>query len=319
MTLEENAVTLPAEFTMIARHFRPLAGPGALGLADDAAVFTPPPGRELVISADTMVAGVHYLPDDPAFMIARKLLRVNLSDIAAMGATPFAYLLALSMPRGTPEAWLADFAAGLGADQAEFGIHLLGGDTTSTPGPVSLTVTMLGHAAHGAAWRRSGARAGDDIWVTGIIGRGVMGLQALRGERPDPDGTLAAHYRLPQPRLGLPLHGIVSAAMDISDGLVQDCGHMARASGVAITLLVDAVPVPAGAPADFVASGGAGGDDYELLFAAHPGQAAAIEQAAHAIGTTATKIGKCSAGAAEVTGRTMEGGIAVLGGGWSHF
>jgi len=314
-------MTLPAEFAMINRHFRPLAGEGALGLTDDAAVFTPPPGRELVVTADTMVAGVHFLPDDPAGAIAQKLLRVNLSDIAAMGAVPFAYLLALSIPRGTPEAWLAAFAAGLAADQAAYGIHLLGGDTTSTPGPVSLTVTMLGHVEPGTAWRRAGARPGDDVWVTGVIGRGVLGLMALRGEVTDPDGSLAAHYRLPSPRVGLKLHGLVSAAMDLSDGLLQDSGHIARASGLTIELDVTRVPLCAAGVAQgvgFVDSGAAGGDDYELLLTAAPADAEAL-QAAMA-GVPITRIGRCLAGAPEVKAIDARGEPITPGTkGWSHF
>ena len=147
---------LPPEFALIARHFRPLAGAGALALADDAAVFAPPPGRELVVSADAMVAGVHFLPDDPPALIGRRLLRTNLSDLAAMGAVPLGYLMTVSVPRETPDAWFAGFAAGLAADQAEFGIALLGGDSTATPGPVSLSLTVLGHVAPG---RRCGVPA----------------------------------------------------------------------------------------------------------------------------------------------------------------
>src|SRR5271169_1473023 len=167
---------LPAEFDLIARHFRPLAGPGALDLRDDAALLTPPPGRELVLTVDAMVAGVHFLPDDPPDLIGRKLLRVNLSDLAAKGATPLAYLMTVSAPKGTPDAWFAGFAAGLAQDQAEFGVSLLGGDTTSTPGPLSLSLTILGHVAPGRMVRRTGARAGDGIWVTGTIGDGALGL-----------------------------------------------------------------------------------------------------------------------------------------------
>ncbi len=150
-----------AEFSLIARHFRPLAGPGALDLKDDAAVLTPPPGRELVLTADAMVAGVHFLPDDPPDLIGRKLLRVNLSDLAAKGAEPLAYLMTVSAPRDTPDAWFAGFAAGLGQDQARYGVALLGGDTTSTPGPISLSLTIIGHVAPGTAVRpidRAGRR-----------------------------------------------------------------------------------------------------------------------------------------------------------------
>jgi thiamine-monophosphate kinase len=314
---------LPPEFTLIARHFAPLAGAAGLGLLDDAAVFTPPPGRELVITADAMVAGVHFPPDDPPRLIGQKLLRVNLSDIAAMGATPFGYVLTVSAPRGTAEDWFAGFAAGLAADQAAFGVQLMGGDTTSTPGPISLSVTMLGHVAPGQAWRRSGARAGDDLWVTGTIGDGVLGLAAVRGEIADPDGALAARYRLPVPRLGLALHGVVHAAMDVSDGLVQDAGHMARASGVALCLDTSLVPVSeAGRAAGprFVETGVAGGDDYELLLAVPPDREAALLQITAASGVPVTRIGRFRAGAPAVTGVRADGSAVELGcGGWSHF
>ena len=314
---------LPPEFTLIARHFAPLAGDAGLGLLDDAAVLMPPADRELVVTADAMVGGVHFPPDDPARMIGQKLLRVNLSDLAAMGAVPLGYLLTVSAPRTTPEAWFAAFAAGLAADQATYGVQLLGGDTTSTPGPITLSVTLLGHVAPGQAWRRSGARAGDGLWVTGTIGDGVLGLAAVRGELADPDGSLAARYRLPQPRLGLALHGIVSAAMDVSDGLVQDAGHMARASGVALEIETDQVPVSAAgrhAGPRFVASGVAGGDDYELLLAVPPENERAMLLAAEAAAVPVTRIGRFSAGAPEVTGVRADGSAVELGGGgWSHF
>ncbi len=311
------------EFSLIARHFAPLAGAAGLGLLDDAAVLTPPAGRELVITADAMVGGVHFPPDDPPGMIAQKLLRVNLSDIAAMGAQPLGYLLTLSAPRGTPEDWFATFAAGLAADQARYGIALLGGDTTSTPGPFSLSVTMLGHVAPGQAWRRSGARPGDDLWVTGTIGDGVLGLAAVRGERADPDGALARRYRLPEPRLGLALHGVVHAAMDVSDGLVQDAGHMARASGVSLVIETARVPVSAAGRAEgvrFVESGVAGGDDYELLLAVPPDRAGTLLDVCGGNGVAVTRIGKFADGAGEVTGVGGDGGMVELGGGgWSHF
>jgi thiamine-monophosphate kinase len=314
---------LPPEFTLIARHFAPLAGAAGLGLLDDAAVFTPPPGRELVVTADAMVAGVHFPPDDPPRLIGQKLLRVNLSDIAAMGAVPLGYLLTVSAPRGTDEAWFAAFADGLAADQAAYGVQLLGGDTTSTPGPITLSVTLLGHVAPGTAWRRSGAQAGDGLWVTGTIGDGVLGLAAVRGEIADPDGSLAGRYRLPTPRLGLPLQGVVSAAMDVSDGLVQDAGHMARASGVGLVIETELVPVSAAGRAAglrFVESGSAGGDDYELLLAVPPAGEAALLAGARAAGVAVTRIGRFAAGAPEVTGVRADGSVVVLGGGgWSHF
>src|SRR5271157_4017004 len=177
---------LPAEFALIARHFRPLAGPGALDLTDDAALLVPPAGRDLVLTVDAMVAGVHFLPGDPPDLVGRKLLRVNLSDLAAKGATPLGYLMTVSAPRTTPEAWFADFATGLAQDQVEFAVTLLGGDTTSTPGPISLSLTAVGHVAPGCMLRRTGARAGDDIWVTGTIGDAALGLAVAQGRLADP-------------------------------------------------------------------------------------------------------------------------------------
>ena len=282
------------EFGLIARHFRPLAGPGALDLLDDAAVFAPPPGRELVLAADAMVAGVHFLPDDPPETIGRKLLRVNLSDLAAMAATPLGYLMTISAPTGTGEPWFAAFGAGLAIDQALFDIQLLGGDTTSTPGPLTLSLTVLGHVAPGAALRRTGARPGDEVWVTGTIGDGALGLRALRGELPDPTGALADRYRLPRPRLGLRLHGIAAAGMDVSDGLIQDLGHMCRIADCGATIFADEVPRSAAArsagPA-WLETCLTGGDDYELVLAVRPERAAALLTEATRSGVIMTRIG----------------------------
>jgi len=322
-------MTLPPEFDLIARHFRPLAGPGALDLTDDAAVLVPPPGRELVLAADAMVAGVHFLPDDPPETIGRKLLRTNLSDLAAMGAVPLGYLLTTALPRGTGDAWLAAFAAGLQADQAEFGVSLLGGDTVSTQSPVTLSLTILGHVAPGAALRRTGAAPGQDIWVSGSIGDGALGLAVLQGELPaDAEGHLAGRYRLPRPRLALgqALIGLATAAMDVSDGLVQDLGHLCRAAGCGAELLASAVPL-SGPAAALVASRPAllprlltGGDDYELLFAAPTDAAATIAARAEACGVDVTRIGHFVPGEAVVVVRDAKGAPLPLDrAGWSHF
>ncbi len=266
-------MVLPAEFSLIARHFRPLAGPGALDLTDDAAVLTPPPGRQLVLTADAMVAGVHFLPDDPPDLVGRKLLRVNLSDLAAKGAEPLGYLMTVSTPRDTPEAWFAGFAAGLAQDQAAYGVTLLGGDTTSTPGPISLSLTIIGHVAPDTAVHRFGAQAGDEIWVTGTIGDGALGLAVAQGRLVDPTGFLLDRYRLPQPRVGFALAGIASAGMDVSDGLVQDLGHICRASGLSADVFAGKVPLSDAARAagpDWLVTCLTGGDDYELLLAVPP-------------------------------------------------
>jgi len=308
------------EFELIGRYFAPLAGAAGLGLTDDAAVFAPPAGRDLVVTADAIVAGVHFRPQDAPDLVARKLLRVNLSDIAAMAAVPFGYVLTVSVPRDTPQAWFEAFASGLAADQAEFGVSLMGGDTTSTPGPVSLSCTMFGHVAPGGALRRGGAAAGDLLCVTGSVGDGALGLRALRGEVVDPDGYLAGRYLLPRPRTGLALHGIVSAGMDVSDGLVQDAGHMARAAGLGVELNAAAVPL-----SDAARALGAGvlvvcltgGDDYELLVAVPQARWGAL-------------VAACGDLAVTVIGRFVAGGgvrvigvdgaeMAVGAGGFSHF
>jgi thiamine-monophosphate kinase len=316
-----TSTTLPPEFDLIARFFKPLAGPGSLALSDDAAVFTPPPGRELVVSADAIVQGVHFLPDDPPETIGRKLLRVNLSDLAAMGATPLHYLLTVSVPRATPPAWFEAFAAGLALDQAEFGISLLGGDTTSTPGPISLSATVIGHVAPGQALRRQGAQPGDGIWVTGTIGDAALGLRALRGEIADPDGFLANRYRLPQPRLGLPLAGIAHAGMDVSDGLIQDAGHLCRAGGLGVDIQSSQVPLsdPARA-AGSLATCLTGGDDYELLLAVPADHEVALQRECARAELAVTRIGRFSAGAPHVRVVDEHGKpVPIDASGWSHF
>jgi thiamine-monophosphate kinase len=323
-----NDSALPPEFSLIARHFRPLAGPGARDLRDDVAVFMPPPGRELVITADAMVAGVHFLPGDPPETIGQKLLRVNLSDIAAKGAIPLGYLLTVSAPKDTEDAWFAGFAAGLAADQREFAVALLGGDTTSTPGPLSLSLTLIGHVAPGHVPSRGGARAGDGVWVTGTIGDGALGLAVAQGRLQDPSGFLLGRYRLPQPRLGLAVGGYASAAMDVSDGLVQDLSHICRASGLAAE--IDAALVPLSGPARDVVQVGAGldwlvaclagGDDYEVLLAVPPAREAALLADAARAAIPVTRIGKFRDGPAGVSvigpdRRQLE----IRSGGWSHF
>lgn len=323
--MSQTADPVPPEFDFIARHFRPLGGPGALDLTDDAAAFAPPPGRLLVVAADAMVQGVHFLPDDPPETIGRKLLRVNLSDLAAMGAAPLGYLLTLALPADMTEPWFEAFCAGLALDQGLFDVHLLGGDTTSTPeGPLVLSLTILGHAAPGCILRRGGAVAGDGLWVTGTIGDGALGLAVLQGRLEETGGWLAGRYRLPQPRLafGEGLHGIANAAMDVSDGLVQDCGHICRESRLAAT--IEAARVPLSEPArqagaDWLETCLTGGDDYELLLAVPPGSVSALTELSRRTGVAVTRIGTLREGAASV--RVLDpGGAAMPFGrtGWSH-
>lgn len=271
------------EFDWIARLLRPLTGgePAALSLLDDVAVLPCRPGFDLVLTKDAMVAGVHFLADDPLDLVARKLLRTNLSDLAAKGAEPFGYLLMTGWPPGTGWAAREAFARGLAEDGERFGLSLLGGDTVSTPGPASFSATLLGWVPSGRAILRSGARPGDRLAVSGTIGDGWLGLLAARGEVADPDGTLAAAYRLPEPRLDLrqTLRSGARAAADISDGLLADAGHIARASGCAVRLNLDQLPLSrashdwmSGQP-DLVGAHLAlatGGDDYQIVCALPP-------------------------------------------------
>lgn len=269
------------EFDWIARLLRPLTrgAPEALDLLDDAAVIPSRPGFDLVVTKDALVAGVHFLPDDSLDLVARKLLRVNLSDLAAKGAEPYGYFLTTAWPKGTSWADRDLFARGLAADGETFGLVLLGGDTVSTPGPLTLTATLLGWVPHGAAVLRRGARPGDLLAVSGAIGDGWLGLKAARGEIDN--AALADRYRLPRPRTDLinTLRAQARAAADISDGLLADAGHLATASGCAVEIHLERLPVsPTGASwlqtqPDTLAALTAlatGGDDYEIVCAFAP-------------------------------------------------
>ena len=266
------------EFGEIARLFRPLTGgaPGAFGLMDDAAVVAPRPGHELVITKDAIVEGVHFPVGEAPGRVAQKLLRVNLSDLAAKAAEPFGCFLAVAWPAGFGPGERAAFAAGLGEDLKAFGVSLLGGDTVVTPGPFWASLTALGWVPEGGMVRRAGARPGNILWVSGVIGDGVLGLGALRGEVEDANGSLAERYRRPTPRLELreALRATATAAADVSDGLVADAGHIAAASGIRLRLDLDRIPVSAAARRwlDAQPDGGVallrlatGGDDYEVV------------------------------------------------------
>jgi thiamine-monophosphate kinase len=312
-------MSAPDEFEAIARLFRPLTrgAPEALGLSDDAAAITARPGLDLVVTTDTLVEGVHVPAGEAADLVARKLLRVNLSDLAAKAAEPFGYFLNVSWPAAWDGAARERFAAGLAEDGERFGLVLLGGDTTGTPGPMTASVTMLGYVPAGGMVRRSGAKPGDLVMVSGPIAGWELGLAALRGEIDAP--ALARRYRLPEPRLDLreALRAHASAAADISDGLIADARHIAQASGVQVRLALERVPVPAEAgrwlesQADRAAARlalASGGDDYEIVCTAPP-------DAARALGLTA--IGEVTAGEGVLV--TWEGSPMAPGaGGWRH-
>ena len=301
---------LPSEFAFIARFFAPLAAenPGALALLDDGALIRPAPGAEIVVTVDMLIAGVHFLADDPPDLIARKLLRVNLSDLAAMGATPRCYLIAMAVPKDIGAAWMDSFAAGLAQDQAAYGVCLAGGDTTATSGPLTLSLTALGEAPVGEVIRRSTAAVGDDIYVSGTVGDAALAVARMQGEfeiqDADTDAQILERYRLPRPRvaLGPALRGVATAAIDLSDGLVADLGHICETSAVAAEIGAAQLPLsPAGrkilaARPDLVRTVLTGGDDYELLFTADPGAADRVAAIALRCDLPLTRIGRITAG-----------------------
>lgn len=268
------------EFDLIARYFAPLAGQGALGLRDDAATVPLWPGHELVVTTDAIAEGTDFFAADPPATIARKALRVNLSDLAAKGAAPAYYLLNLTLPRDVSAGWLQEFADGLDADQKAFGISLLGGDTNA--GSLSIAITAFGFVREGRMVRRGGARVGDHVYVTGTLGQSGAGLAVLRGQgahlsAADRD-TLIARYRVPEPPVNFGATRLADhahAAVDISDGLIADLGHLADASAAAV--VVDGARVPLSAPvtalwgADALLNAVTAGDDYQIAFTGLPG------------------------------------------------
>ncbi len=314
------------EFDLIADLFGPLAThPGALGLADDAAVL-PVGTDDLVLAKDALVQGVHFLPTDPAGTTAQKALRVNLSDLAAMGAVPEGYLFGLVRPPAVDDAWLEAFAAGLAADQERFGLSLLGGDTVKTPGPLVLSITVLGRVPPGMALRRNGARAGDDVWVSGTLGDAALGLQVFKGGWAPPSEDAMAYlvdrYRIPRPRLelGQALRGLAHACQDVSDGLVQDLGHIAGHSGVAIVVEAAAVPrseAAEGAPNALRLALG-GGDDYELVFTASKASRFRVHALARDLDLPLTRIGRVERGEGVTVLDALGTPMALTHRGWSH-
>ncbi len=329
---------LPGEFELIARYFAPLARafPGAYGLLDDAAVISPASGNELVVKTDTIVAGIDFLPDDPADLVARKGLRVNLSDLAAKGAVPRAYLLDLVLPNTVDERWIADFAAGLAHDQAEFAVHLIGGDMSSTSGPITIAVTAFGEAPIGRIIRRGGAQPDDTVFVTGTIGDAALGLRLLQAAPSALDAVSSAflvdRHRLPEPRvaLGPQLIGVATAALDVSDGLVADLRHICEVSRLSAVIEAKSVPL---SPAARVAIAGdarclvmalTGGDDYEILFTAPPAASARIGDLSRVFGVPITPIGRMSVASGGDEPRVLvvdhlRCPMSFASEGWTHF
>jgi len=313
------------EFELIADLFAPLVrDPAALALQDDGAVLAAG-ADDLVVVTDALVEGVHFLPDDPPATIGRKALRVNLSDLAAMGAEAEHYLLTLIRPGRLADAWLEELVAGLAKDQAEFGVGLIGGDTVSTPGPLVLSVTALGRVPPRTALTRAGAGPDQDVWVSGTVGDAALGLKVLQGAwAPDDDtaAALVARYRLPQPRLALgrALRGVATACQDVSDGLVQDVGHLARTSGVSVTLRAECVPLaPAAVDAPEARTAAlTGGDDYELVFTAPPTVRPKVTALAASAGLAITRIGRTAEGDGVVVLDEAGQPVMLEHRGWSH-
>jgi len=311
---------LSAEDRLIARHFVPLAKhPGAFALEDDCAVYAPPDGHELVLKADAIIGSVHFFEDDPPALIAKKALRVNLSDLAAKGARPSGFLLSLALPRGIGDDWLAAFARGLGEDAEAFGCPLFGGDTVRSPGPIMVSITVMGTTPEGRMVRRGGAIPGDAVMVTGTIGDAVLGLRLRQDAAPaaapnappwasglDPQSVnfLTGRYLLPQPRnsLGSAIRENANGGMDVSDGLVGDLTKMCRASGVSAEIDVSRVPLSEAARSvvsadpSVLAAMLTGGDDYEILFTLPVGRIAPMQAAAAKAGVPVSMIGRIVAG-----------------------
>jgi len=319
------------EFERIRRFFAPLAGPGGLGLVDDAALIDCTPGRRLVITADAIVAGVHYLPEDPPDLVARKLLRVNLSDLAAMGARPLHYVLTTALPAELGREWLARFAEGLAEDQRRYGIDLLGGDSVGTRGPAVLSLTAIGEVAADQEIRRSRAQPGDLVWVSGSIGDAFLGLGVLRGAYPDlaPEDRdyLVRRFRIPEPRteLGPRLCGIAHAMIDVSDGLLADLGNICETSRAAAIVELDLLPLSSAARAVVERDPGirvrlaAAGDDYELLFAAPADAAERVAALSLRLGVPVTRIGRIDVGTGVRLINSDGHQIALEATGYRHF
>ncbi|WP_339778854.1 thiamine-phosphate kinase [uncultured Thalassospira sp.] len=318
-----------SEFELIARYFTPIASRSAasLGLTDDAAIFSSTPGEDSVVTCDALVADVHFRAEDDPATIARKVLRVNLSDIAAMGARPMGVVLAAGYNRNLPEEWIIAFAKAFGEDCAHWHVDLFGGDTVSTPGPTFFSLTALGAIAQGRALRRDCARPGDVVAVSGTLGDSALGLAVLQGRL---DLKNAAHhdflcdrYWLPQPRLALGMQaaslGTRLSAMDISDGLAGDIRKMTKASGVGVILHQSHIPLSDAAKAALELDPShwqtilAGGDDYELLLCGSATDIKRLGQDVTVIGTVTDRIN-------EVLMQDLNGKMAELTkGGFDHF
>ena len=316
---------MAGEFELIARHFTRPARRAVLGVGDDCALLQPGAGMQLAVSCDMLVEGRHFLSSVPADRLGHKALAVNLSDLAACGAEPLAFTLALALPRADDD-FLAGFAQGLFALADAHGVELVGGDTTA--GPLNICITVFGQVPAGQALLRSGARAGDDLWVSGTLGDARLALEVFRGSVALSGAGFEAvrpAMERPQPRvaLGLALRGLASSAIDLSDGLVGDLGHVLRRSAVGAELWADALPrssvlaaLPQALQRQCVL---AGGDDYELLFTAPPARRDAVLAAGRQAGVTLTRCGAIEAGSALRIVDAAGQALPVRWHGYDHF
>ena len=313
------------EFELIGRYFTRPTRRAVLAAGDDCALLAPTPGMQLCVSSDMLVEGRHFLSTVAPLRLGHKALAVNLSDLAACGAEPMAFMLALALPRAD-EVFLAGFAEGLYGLAERHGIELVGGDTTA--GPLNICITVFGQVPAGAAVLRSGARAGDELWVSGTLGDARAALEVFRGTL-SVDAASFDHFRqameLPEPRvaLGRRLRGIASSAIDISDGLLGDLHHILRRSGVGALIDADALPASAALAAlaqplrrEYQLHGG---DDYELLFSADPAQRGTVLAAARDAGVAVSCIGRIEPGATLVVTDGTGRPLPIDGGGFDHF
>jgi len=315
-----------SEFELIARYFARPAANAVLGVGDDCALVDVTNGMDLAVSTDTLVSGTHFFPDVEPETLGHKALAVNLSDMAAMGAMPYWVLLALTLP-GVDHAWLAAFAKGFFDLATEFNVSLIGGDTTR--GPLAITVTIMGEVPAGAALRRSGAKAGNDIWVSGTIGDAALAVahrhaRLALSEADYEEAVMRLYEPTPRVKLGQALRGMATSAIDISDGLLADLAHICRLSGVGATVELERIPVsPIGAKHVATPAGRAaivaGGDDYELCFTAPANSRESIAELTDMLGVKLTRIGQVKRGKG-ISLTDAEGKpVKVDAGGFDHF
>lgn len=335
--------TLPSEEALISRLFVPVAGEGSLALLDDVALLPSPTGSELVLTVDTVVADVHFFRTDPPEYVARKALRVNLSDIAAKGAEPLGFLLSLSLPVDTSLSWVTAFSKGLGDDARAYACPLLGGDTVRTPGPLTVSITVMGRVPAGAMVRRTGAKAGDILAVTGTIGDSVLGLQLqldknnnshaaqtrywLAKLTPEERSYLTQRYLLPEPRNAIAeiLREYATGAMDVSDGLIGDARKFLHVSGVSGRIDLEKVPLSNAASAaiaacpELLTRAVTGGDDYEVLCSVPADRFDEFQRQCKNVNVDLTSIGVVSAGSSPLIARFNGADYPIENASFSHF